>query len=317
MQKQIDYVSIFKDAWKLVWNNRFMWILGFFMMLGGGLSGISFDEKQLDYGKVHGPLNYLQEHLILAFSLIFLAVIISLSLYVLALLSRVAVIKGTTETAIYSQLKLGKILSNSWNFFWRMLLLDLIFFLALFGVVISLVLPVVILFSIKAFVAGFLMSFIALVILLPILVGAYFVKKFAGLGIVMADLKIRHSIESGYTALVTNGKKSIIMGLLMVAISCLIFVAIIAIIITVVVQGMVAGTIGYSLFGIWGIVPVAVILLGVMIASLIFAASLIQSWTVVVWTLFFQEISAVKLEEKVGEIETIDEVAESIQPEAV
>ncbi len=310
MKNKIDYGSILKRSWSLVWNNHFMWMLGFFIVLGSSISTVSFEDER---GESFS--NYFQEHIFLATGLFLSLVVICVLLYVLSILSHIAVIKGATETKIYAQMKFTKIITSGRSFFWRLLLLDLIFFFFLFGVTISIILPIVMLFSIKAFVIGVLMSLFAVVILIPVLIGAYFIKKFAVLSIVLANLKIRRSIEFGYATLVSNFKKSFVLGVFMVAISCLIFISIFAITFTLIVQSILAGIVVYFLFGFPGIVPIILILLFLLFAGIFFVASLKSSWVVVVWTLFFREISALKSEEKVNEIREVENLIESIQPE--
>lgn len=317
MKNKIDYTLIFKKAWSLVWHNRFMWVLGFFMMIGGGFNWISADKKSSS-DEFSVVFEYLHKHLLLTVCLIGMILLVLLALYVLATISKAAIVKAVCNIKIYSQMKIRTMLSSNLCFFWRLFFLDLIFVLVIMGMIVVLILPMAVLFSMRSYIVGSFLALIAAAILIPVVIGAYFIKKYAIFHLIIADTKVKSSIEFGYDLFVTRFRESIVMSLLVFALSLLIFVAMLAIISVVVVIAALLGWIAYLIFGSVGVISTTIVFGLCLLAVLFFMGSFVQAWLLSCWTMFFREIGSIKTEEKVEKKEVVlESEGQPAQPEAV
>lgn len=149
-KKKIEYIQILKDAWKIIWNNKYLWWFGFFIALGGG-GGFNFQlpinnngswEKKTEASKeeILGFINNYFEWI--AAGLVILAVIMII-LLVLRIISQAAIIKSVDgiKRGEKSGFSIG--FKKGRKYFWKLLMIDLIFGFLVMGILIAFFLPVV------------------------------------------------------------------------------------------------------------------------------------------------------------------------------
>jgi hypothetical protein len=291
--KKIEYGDILRKAWNITWNNKLFWWLGFFVAIGSGFNGYSGNSQDLD--SAPGPItDFAQNHLFLFVAVIFVIAVIGIAIYVFSVISRAALIKAVNDPVVYSKSKVTAMIATGRSFFWRLILLDLLFGLAVLALIIALAVPVILLFYLKSYILGSFVVLCALVILIPVLFFAHFMKKYASFYVVISDMKLRTAIELSYDLFSKTLKESVIMGLLSVGVSILISSAFLAIILSV---GCVFFLIGFLLnlaIGTTGIIIAACLGIALVVVLLGIISGAYQTFFHALWVCFYKEIAAIK-----------------------
>ena len=301
--KKIEYIQILKDAWQIVWENKYFWWFGFFIVLGGG-SGFNFqlpmDEggwnEKTETGKeeISSFLNNYFEWIIAGLVII---VAIAIILMILRIISQAAIIKSTDD------IQKGRVSSFSIGFkkgrkyFWKLFGINLIFGFLFLGLIIVLFLPVAFLFYEKSYIAAVLLAILALFILIPLAVLFAFLKKYAYFYLVLTKLSVRRSIESAYQVFCKNILASLIMALLLLAIGIMAGIAVFILILFLVVVFLFAGLMFYLAFAKLGIFIIAALGALAFILIIFLFSSVREAFFQTAWLLFFKEIAAIKIEE--------------------
>jgi hypothetical protein len=298
--KKIQYGDILKRAFLITWNNKFLWIFGLFIFLGSLGSNINFNAGKISETneKIQSAISFIQNNfaVTLATSLGILAVIVLL--FLLRLLGMAAIIKSISNLSVYGQSKIKIIFSEAREYLWRLLLLEIIISLGLFLMFLVLLGPVSYLFMLKADTLAVISSIIAALIFLPLLLLAYFLRKYAYFYIVLGNVKIKVSLELAYSLLRKNIRESLVMG-------CAAILAAIAFTVSVciflVISALLIAALGLLLYFLLAKTSAVIICaLGCAIEAIIFL--LLSSWYFsfmqTAWVLFFQDISLEKQTEK-------------------
>lgn len=302
--KEINYIEIIKKAWKITWENRYLWWFGLFLALGGGISfnlpGNSEWNREIE-GNSNQLGNFISQHWQLIIAIIVVVAIVELALFVLSLISKAGLIRTLhkIENGLTGNFKEG--FREGKKYFWRLLSLAVILSLLIFTLILILVIPVVILFSFNSPVFGVLAAILAILILIPIIILANFIGKYASFYIVLSDLGIRASIENGYQVFRKNILVSIIMSLFFIPIIIALAVSMLVALLVIGLVFLLFGIILYLMLAKIGIV-ITVSLGGfVFVIFLVLINSIVQVLCQTIWFLFFKEIASVKEEEKVEE----------------
>jgi predicted membrane protein len=106
------------------------------------------------------------------------------------------------------------------------------------------------------------------------------------------------ALESAYSLFIKNIQKSLLMGLLIIAVNVLVLILSLACFLVLVVIFLAIGFSAYLFFAKSGVV--AVLIFGIISVFLLIAVLLswYMSFIQAIWTLFFQEISLEKQNEK-------------------
>ncbi len=313
---KIDYPNVLKHAWQITWHNKYLWWFGLILAIGGGGFNLNFplntNDKKIDDGKFIQAASAFLDHywqwIIAGFILLFILIIV---LAVLKIIIQAGLIKSVSEIIFGKAATFKKGFNEGKKYFWKLLLLGLIIFFFIFGIILALFTPVVFLIYLKSYIwAAFLGIFaILLIIVLGIIIS--FIKEYARLYLVLANLNVRNSLESGYLLFRKNILPSIIFSLLLMAIGMIVGLAILFSVIVIAAVFFMFGLAAYLLLKWIGAAIVAIPGILVIIAVGLAVQSIFAVFRQTAWILFFQEIAAVKSEETVKEKETV-KVSEKI-----
>ncbi|MDD3487005.1 MAG: hypothetical protein PHF35_01330 [Candidatus Moranbacteria bacterium] len=308
-KKQIPFVEILKEAARIVWKNRFLVWFGLFLALGSPGSFNMGSNNSDELGSRGEFLrNYFESHWQIATALAVLMIIIGIILLLLSLIAKAGLVKSVhlisqnKKTGFQSGWKTGK------KYFGKLFQLSVLFFLIIFVLVVVLAIPVVYLALNHSWVAAILVGVLAFAIFLPLIFVFSLTKAYSEFYIILSNLSIRSSIETGYDLLIGNLGNSIVFSLLIFAVSAaafLVFLPVAGISLLILFP---AGLLFYYLnkiaFGAY-VALAALLFLGLIL----FLSSIFQTYKTAAWTLFFQEIAKV---EKPETAEAAEETEKSI-----
>lgn len=317
--QNIDYLKIFRDAWKITWKNRFLWWFGLLTFTSGFLnfyhSPKENEEAQKEWQALAKEINWQQlltnhKELIIAF-FIFLAVLL-LIISILSVISKGALIKSTQRILKNEPRGFASGFQDGKKYFWR--ILSIVFFT---GLIISLlffifITPVMFLFAAKSYVIGGVLAFFAAIILIPLLVLCNYLRIYALFYVVLADLKIWVAIENAYALFRKNILPSIIMSLLFIPLGLFSLFIVLAIALIVV---LIFGLIGLVLFFAFETIGIIIAITGgivLLISALMLFCSIFKTFSEVTWILFFHIIATPKEAEKVIEEIATEEKASTL-----
>ncbi|MDD5397061.1 MAG: hypothetical protein PHW24_03300 [Candidatus Moranbacteria bacterium] len=310
--KTIKYFDILKKALLMTWNNKFLWVFGLLIFLGSLFSNVNVDTNKLSnqnyvsFGSHPGIVGFVSVAMLLLIAALFLLRIVSMA----------AIIKSVSDINLYKQLKIKNILQESRVFLWRIFLLEIIIGLTLLAVALVLSIPVVYLFALNAKALAWIALVGAIVIILPLLVLAYYLRRYAIIYIVLGNFKIRISLEAAYLMFEKNSKKSLLMGVVSIFLGIAFCATLIAAGLLLLILLSPFGLIAYFVFAKVGLMAISI--LGAFIGALLMLAMF--SWYEVflqaVWVFFFQEIGFEKQKEA-KKVENLESEVEIPSPETV
>jgi len=309
-KKEIKYLQILKDSWRIIWNNKYLWWFGFFIALGSGggfnsqlpMNNNGDWEEKTEAGREE-ILSFINSHFEwIATGLIILAAI-AIALLVLRIISQAAIIKSVDdiEKGGGSNFSIG--FKKGRKYFWKLLAIDLILGFFTLGILIVLFLPVVFLFHAKSYIAASLLLILAILIFIPLVILVSFLKKYAHFYLVLAKSGIGSSIENAYQVFRKNILSSLIMALLLLVIGVIAGIAMVMLILPLALVFIFMGLILYLLLAKIGIFIAAVLGVLILILIIFLLSSIVTSFYQTAWLLFFQEIAALKSKEVAGELE--------------
>lgn len=313
---KINYWEIFKKAWQITWNRKYLWWLGLFAGSGMGFGfnfPSDFSDKTTSNGWRDHVAAFAENHLSLIIGIVLLVILFFVSLELFKIFAYCGLIKSLLGTD-------NRKIENFWNalregksFFARILSIRIMFAFLVLALVIILALPAIFLFSAHAYWLGGITALMALLIFFPALIAISFTSQYGIFYVIGSDLPIRYALEQGYKIFVKNIGSSIIMSLLFFPVNIL---AGLVIIIPVMILAIVLVFFGFmfywmfSTLGLWIIGIPAVI---IFIALLLLFRSIFSVFCNSAWLLFFQSIAAVKKEEVENEEELV--VEKLVRPE--
>jgi hypothetical protein len=310
----IDYLKIFRDAWKITWNNRFLWWFGLFMLASGSANFNYFssgEEKSNQDWQAFAEKFQLQELISEHFTLIalglFALVVLCLIFLVLNFISRGALIKSTQKILKNEPTGFGIGFQDGKKYFWSIFSIFFFSGLALMICFVILFVPIAILFVAKSYVIATILAILAITILIPLLILTKYIQTYASFYVVLADLKPWIAAENAYALFKKNILASIIMSLLFIPLGIFSFFVLIAITLAVL---LIFGLVGLVLFFTLqktGAIIALVSGLVVFIPAIALLFSIFSAFSEVAWVLFFHVIASPKvkevLEKKVTEME--------------
>jgi hypothetical protein len=304
--KEINYLEIIKNSWRITWSNKYLWWFGLFLSLGGsGNFNFNFPQND-DWKKQAGNggeavASFLSRHSELFIVIILIAIILGIALIVLKIISQAGLIKTLNKIETTKEKSFRKGFREGKKYFWKLLSIGLILGFLILALVFVLAVPVVFLFYLHAIIFGVLAALLAIAIFIPLVIIASFIGKYAGFYIILSDLGIGASIERGYQIFRKNIRTSIIMALFFIPISMALAFAIFFIILIIGLIFLAIGALLYLIFSKIGIAVAVISGIMVLLASIILLSSVYQVFYQTTWLLFFKEIASVKEEKKVAE----------------
>lgn len=315
MQK-IEYGDILRRAWEITWGNKLFWWLGFFVAIGSGFNGYSYDSE--GSGEISDAISlFAQNHPIWFIMCVVAVFAIGIALYIFSVVSSAALTLAVNDPAVYVQSKISKLLASGKKFFWKLLVIDVVFGLALLGVAIVLIVPTALLFYLKSYILGSFAVVCALAIIVPVLVLGHFMRKYAAFYVVLSGMKFREAVEFSYALFIGSIKESVLAALLSVGISILISVSFLVIILFAGVMLFLIGLLFNLVLGKAGVIAIVCISLLLLLAATAILSGAYQTFFFSYWVGFFKEIAARK-NDKTKEIALEKEISlqQSGSPEA-
>ena len=172
----MDFGTILRRAWEIIWNHKVLWIFGILASCGSGGSGgsgggggnISFNTTTAsdDIPGFIRDLTYFFERqspenlFLIAAGIILLALILGLVFFLLGILGRVALIKGAHQAELGQRLGFRQLISDSMPYYLRGLGLNLLLGLIVF--------VVFVIFGLVAFGLSAVTFGLALICLIPL-----------------------------------------------------------------------------------------------------------------------------------------------------
>jgi len=304
----IDYLKIFRDAWKITWTNRFLWWFGFFLLASGGANFnylSSGDEKSNQDWQAFMEKIHLQEFLATHFTLVIIGIIsliiLCLIFFVLNFISRGALIKSTQKILKNEPANFKTGLKDGKKYFGKIFSIFFFSGLAVATCIIILAIPITILFVAKSYIIATILAILAVIILIPLLILTKYIQTYASFYVVLANLKPWLAVENAYALFKKNILASIIMSLLFIPLGILSFFVIIALaLVVLVVFGIIGLVLFFALKNTGAIIALVLGLLA-FIPTVILFYSIFTAFSEVAWVLFFHVIATPKEKEKVEE----------------
>lgn len=284
--RKIDYTKIIKKAFSQTWKYKFLWWFGFFIVISNFIVNVSVNadtEKAKTISEIYSKLNFA------AWSAIISAILL---LFVLKVLSKIAIIKAIDNIGLYKQIGTGKSLKGAYDYFWRIIAMEIILFVFTVLVVFAVFIPVIFLAYTKSYVMLAFLVLVASLLILSLFILVSFVKKFSYYYVVLGNLKIKYAIEKAYELFAKTIKNNLLMGLIVIGLEIAVY-----------------SGIAFALFGSFAIILlfgfavaflpniyliVYIIFAGISLVSLlIFLLSVYETFKQTIWLFYFKEITLI------------------------
>lgn len=306
-KKEFPYIEILKKAGRIVWQNRFLLWFGVLISLGSpGSFNIGNSENWDKNGDA--AKSFMEAHWQLVLVIAVVLFVVCIAIFLISLIAKAGLIKSVNsinqnqKTSFRAGWQTGK------KYLGKQFKLFLVFFLVVLIMILVLGVPVVYLLVTGSWVSGILVGILAVAIFVPLIFVLALTNIFAEFYIILSDLNVQSAIESGYNLLVKNVGRSLIFGLLLIAVSMaagLVLLPVAALAALVLIPtGILFFYLNKIAFGFFIALAVFLFLVVVLAISSIFA-----TYKTTAWTLFFQEIASAKTEEAEKVLEEIEDEA--------
>ena len=284
----LDFGGVLSRAWKIVWNNKILWLFGILSALMGGQASGSTSNFRFDSSNPERSLPVqlrdLDPNIILVIiaGVVLVIIVIAIVLFILSIFGRGGLIGGVRLADQQGRVSFGEAWAVGRRKFWSVLVIGLavsVLGLLLAGVSFVTALTICLL---PLACIGFL--------LLPVL-GVY--ARLAQIVAVVDDVGISEALSRGWRFISTNLASVIIMGLILVILQAVIgfvlalpFLAIAAPIMLSIAgyatDAPLAGGAGLAIAGLCVVIYLPV---------LIVAGGIVESWVMAAWTLTYQQLT--------------------------
>lgn len=306
----MDYGEILGRSWRIAWNNKFLWVLGFLAAFTSGGGNVSFSSPgELPAGMEMPDLAELVPRVI---AIVCIALFFGLLLVLLSLMARNGLIYAADQLDEGRHVTLGDAFGAGWRALGRVI-----------GVALLLYLPLILLavIIIMLATAGALGSFTALdptqleaegsefglliiclallICCLAVLIGVVsivllFIRAFAVRGVVLQGLGVVEAIRHGWQVLRNNLPETIVLALIFFFMNVLLSLALLVVLlpfIVIVVVALASGDFQMDDLGLAALVPI--VATGLCYALLAAAlSSIFVTWQSTAFTLAYREFTA-------------------------
>lgn len=306
--KKIDFIGIFKEAVRLVWENRFLLWFGVLISLGSP-AGFNFSPSGNNLENTESAKGFMVDHWQIAVAVSVIIIILGIAIFLISLVAKAGLVKSVNLIALEQKTGFKKGWKEGRKYLLNLFKLFLIFFFAILILILVLATPVVFLLVNHSWIGAFLVGLLAIAILMPILFVMAFTNIFAQFYIILSDLKVFSAIETGYTLLVKNLGNSLVFALLFLVVDIILGIIMLPVIGATFLILFPAGFLFYSLNKIiFGVYLVLAILLAAIV--ILFFSAIFNTFKTTAWTLFFRDLAKIKEEpEKIAEEEIKKEIA--------
>lgn len=322
----IDYLQIFRDAWKIIWKNRFLWWFGFLVALPGifNLQYLPNTDKDSDFQIVWKKIS--ESELDLSFLESFLAnenffpilvgilLLLILVSILLSLLGRGALIKSAQHILRSEPTSLKTGFREGKKYFGKIFAILFFSGLAIAACILILVVPILILIGTQNYFPAIVLGILAFFILIPLVILYKYVAIYACYYSVLTDLRPWLAVENAYTTLKKNFFPSIIMSLLFLPLGILAFLVFALIVIITLVLFVPLGFLLFASLQKTGLLITASLGIPFFLALLLFSSSVINTFYEVSWILFFYKIAGPKENNEMNKEKIEEEVIKDKLP---
>lgn len=223
----MDYGRIFSRSWQLVWNNKFLFVLGFLAALGSGSSGGSgqtnfqFSEADIPPGMEQNLERFFAALAPIMIGLLCIGLLLGIILWLVRLTSQAGLISAAARLDAGENVSLGSALSEGWRYLMRMVGLNVVLYLPLWIVAIVSFVGIIAAFGgvaavlataqegaggpaaagLTAAIAG-LCSVCCVLVILALIINVIY--PFAQRGVVLGNLGVFDSIGHGWRVIRNN-----------------------------------------------------------------------------------------------------------------
>lgn len=295
----MDYLAIIKHAWQITWQNKFLWIFGFFAT---GISGFSFNfsfpfpQNNKEFYNLSTPQIYQQFYEFLFkhwFVVLFIGLVlflIFLIFFVLNIVSHNALISCVKKIEKNEPTNLKNGLGLGFSKFWKMLGLRCLIGLAVFFVLIILAIPVISIFIFQMYGRGFILLILALIIFLPLIFIFSLILNYAMRGLILKNLGIFSSINFGFYLFKNNILKTVVIFLILILTSFLMGILFLFLLLFVALPFIILGIIFHFVSGWIGSLIVGVLGFLILLVLISLVSSVYNTFSSSVWTLTYLEL---------------------------
>lgn len=299
----IDYIKILKKAWNITWHNRFLWWFGFFTALAGGSFNFPINDSEWKGAGNEHLANFMSGHMALVITGAIILFMLLIVFLVLGVIGRGALIKETEKIIQNKPAGFKTGMKEGKKYFWKLLLQNILLILFTFLSFLVLAIPVIVLYVGKSYVIGTLVAVAAVIIFIPLIILIAFMRIYGQLYVVLAGLGVIPALERAYELLMKNKLASIIMGLLFIPLGIVLAVIFLAFIIALLIIFIPLGLLFNLILAKVGLIFIIALGAFCLLAGVFIARSIYETFSQVVWVLFFHEIAKPKVEETVAEAE--------------
>ncbi|HOF42268.1 MAG TPA: hypothetical protein PLF30_03855 [Candidatus Moranbacteria bacterium] len=297
--KSIQYFKILKEAFVTVWKNKFLWLFGFFVILGSAGSSINIKNSESDSEVLPSQLiSFFQDNPMVAVFAVLAFLFLILALFLLRLVGTAAIVKSANNIKVYRQSKIRKIISETKKYIWRLFLLEVFVGIALALLAIILFVPIAQLFVLKAYALGILSLIGAAAIMLGLIVISFFLIKYGIFYIILTNMKLRQSLESAYSLFRKNIKESLLMAAILFVLNIFAFILFLTLLTFISIAFIPLVLIAFLVFAKTGVIIILTVALIIILTMTFFLSSIFAAFMQTAWLLFFKQIAADKNDEE-------------------
>lgn len=308
---KINYFDILKHSWQITWRNKYLWWFGFLLALGGGGFNLNFplnrEEKKIDEEQfIQTFKNFVSNYWEFILAGLIILIVLTIIIIILKVIARGGLIKAVSEIIQKKTSSFRAGFSQGKKYFWKVLLLGLFIGIFMLGIIVALLSPVIFLVYLQSYIWAAVLAVPAILIIILLGILASFIREYGYIYLVLSNLSVKSSLESGFELLRKNIWPSIIFSVLLIAVGLLVGIAMLFFFFIVAAAFILTylALYGPNLFTATGFIliaiPGAIILLFTLFLQAVF-----EVFKQSAWVLFFREIAAVKTEEEVTEKETV------------
>lgn len=295
----MNYGEVLSKAWKIIWRNKVLWILGILAgCSGGGGSGGSsnFNRSGGGNGNMEEYGRQMQQFLERIPAWVWLLVVVGVLVLILvglylSTMGRIGLVLGAVRGDEGQQSQsLGKLWGDSQPFFWRMFLLNLL--VGIIGFVIALIIfvPSIALTVLTAGI-GMLCLLPFICILIPISWLATIFIEQSAVALVTENLGVMDALQRGWKVFRANLGALVVLGLIIgiggFLVGLVLAVPMLITMIPLMVQFMNSGDFSFNALSI-----ASLVLLALYLPVMLVLGGILKSYVGSVWTLAFRRLTA-------------------------